>query len=55
MSEVITSANLDPVSVSMVTKHVDEVLEQKNQFIKDLQFELAKITKVESFSARVLY
>jgi growth arrest-specific protein 8 len=46
LSEVIASANLDPVAVSMVTKHVDEMLEQKNQFIKDLQFELAKITKV---------
>ncbi len=53
MSEVIASANLDPVAVSMVTKHVDEMLEQKNQFIKDLQFELAKITRAHNDVVRI--
>eukprot|EP00026_Physarum_polycephalum_P007614 Phypoly_transcript_07678.p1 GENE.Phypoly_transcript_07678~~Phypoly_transcript_07678.p1 ORF type:complete len:511 (+),score=118.03 Phypoly_transcript_07678:41-1573(+) len=53
LSEVIASANLDPVAVSLVTKHVDDMLEQKNQFIKDLQFELAKITKAHNDVVRV--
>lgn len=53
LSEVIASANLDPVAVSMVTKHVDEMLDQKNQFIKDLQFELAKITKAHNDVVRI--
>lgn len=46
LSEVIAAANLDPVAVNNITHHIDEIMGNKNQTIRDLQFELAKITKV---------
>eukprot|EP00002_Diphylleia_rotans_P039852 TRINITY_DN934_c0_g1_i2.p1 TRINITY_DN934_c0_g1~~TRINITY_DN934_c0_g1_i2.p1 ORF type:complete len:472 (+),score=136.82 TRINITY_DN934_c0_g1_i2:54-1469(+) len=50
LSEVLAASNLDPQSLGAVTKKLDDVLEAKNNSIKDLQYELHRVTKVRIFS-----
>lgn len=46
IGEVLTASNLDPGTLQNVTKKLDDVLESKNQLIKALQYDLAKVSKV---------
>ena len=39
---------MDPVMLGNITRKLDEVLDAKNKAIKDLQYELARVTKVPS-------
>lgn len=46
LGEVLTASNLDPGTLADVTNKLDDVLESKNQLIKALQYDLAKVSKV---------
>lgn len=46
MNEILKSTNLDPVVLSNLTKRLEDVLGAKNEHIKDLKYDLAKVTKV---------
>jgi hypothetical protein len=45
LGEVLKAANLDPSVLGSVTAKLEEILEGKNRLIKDMQYELAKVTK----------
>ena len=49
LTEVIQAANLDPTVAGAVTRKLDDVLEEKNNVIRDLQDRLAQVTKVCSW------
>ena len=53
LSEVINAANLDPNLLGTVSKKLDDVLDAKNGAIKDLQYELARVTKAHNDVIRV--
>jgi len=53
LSEVLAAANLDPNMLGAVAKKLDEVLDAKNAAIKDLQYELARVTKAHNDVIRV--
>merc|ERR1711865_857501 len=53
LSEVIHAANLDPNLLGTVSKKLDDVLDSKNGAIKDLQYELARVTKAHNDVIRV--
>lgn len=53
VNEILKSTNLDPAAVSNLTKRLEEVLEGKNHQIKELQYELSKITKVHNDMVKV--
>ena len=46
ISEVLKATNLDPSAISSLTKRLEEVLNLKNQQIKELHYDLSKVTKV---------
>jgi hypothetical protein len=46
ISEVLKATNLNPSALSSLTKRLEEVLSTKNQQIKELQYDLSKVTKV---------
>ena len=46
LSEVLAASNLDPNMLGAVSKKLDDVLDSKNGAIKDLQYELSRVTKV---------
>ena len=46
LSEVLAASNLDPSVLGVVSKKLDDVLDSKNGAIQDLQYELARVTKV---------
>ncbi|CAJ0955826.1 unnamed protein product, partial [Ranitomeya imitator] len=45
LNEVLAASNLDPVALSTVTRKLEDVLDTKNNAIKDLQYELARVCK----------
>jgi len=53
LSEVLAAANLDPNLLGAVSKKLDDVLDGKNSAIKDLQYELARVTKAHNDVIRV--
>ena len=53
LSEVLAAANLDPNMLGTVSKKLDDVLDAKNSAIKDLQYELARVTKAHNDVIRV--
>ena len=53
LSEVLAAANLDPNMLGAVSKKLDDVLDAKNGAIKDLQYELARVTKAHNDVIRV--
>jgi len=53
LSEVIHAANLDPNLLGTVSKKLDDVLDAKNGAIKDLQYELSRVTKAHNDVIRV--
>ncbi|CAN2389509.1 growth arrest-specific [Pristimantis euphronides] len=48
LNEVLAASNLDPVSLNIVTRQLEDVLDSKNNAIKDLQYELAKVCKAHN-------
>ena len=53
LGEVLSASNLDPGTLARVTKKLDEVLDSKNQLIKALQFDVAKVSKAHNDVIRV--
>lgn len=51
---VLRAANLDPVVLQNVTKKLDDVLTSKNEQIRELQYDIAKITKAHNDLVRVM-
>uniref|UniRef100_T1J0M2 Dynein regulatory complex subunit 4 n=1 Tax=Strigamia maritima TaxID=126957 RepID=T1J0M2_STRMM len=45
LNEVLIAAKLDPTSMSVVTRKLEDLLDSKNSAIKDLQLELARVCK----------
>ncbi|KAI9199729.1 growth-arrest-specific micro-tubule binding-domain-containing protein [Polychytrium aggregatum] len=45
LNEILKATNLDPITLNNLTKRLEEVLENKNQLIKELQYDLSKVTK----------
>ncbi|XP_075795940.1 dynein regulatory complex subunit 4 [Pelodiscus sinensis] len=45
LNEVLSASNLDPSALTMVTRKLEDVLDSKNNTIKDLQYELARVCK----------
>ncbi|KAJ3331809.1 Dynein regulatory complex subunit 4 [Blyttiomyces sp. JEL0837] len=53
LNEILKATNLDPAALSNLTRRLEEVLELKNQQIKELQYDLAKVTKAHNDMIRV--
>lgn len=53
LAEVLTAANLDPNTLSAINVRLEEVLENKNQVIKALQYDVAKVSKAHNDLIRV--
>ena len=53
IGQILTAANLDPTTVAQVNKKVEEELEKKNQVIKALQYDVAKVSKAHNDLIRV--
>ncbi|XP_074248504.1 dynein regulatory complex subunit 4-like [Saimiri boliviensis] len=47
-NEVLAASNLDPASMTLVSRKLEDVLESKNSTIKDLQYELARVCKAHN-------
>ncbi|XP_056621941.1 dynein regulatory complex subunit 4 isoform X3 [Triplophysa dalaica] len=45
LSEVLAASNLDPTALNVVKGKLEEVLDSKNQTIKDLHYEVARVCK----------
>lgn len=43
LGQVLQAANLEPASLDLVTRKLEDMLETKNRAIKDLYFEMAKV------------
>ena len=50
---MLTAANLDPGTLNAINKRLEEVLENKNQIIKALQYDVAKVSKAHNDLIRV--
>ncbi|XP_065676725.1 dynein regulatory complex subunit 4-like [Hydra vulgaris] len=48
LNEVLSASNLDPTALSIVTRKLEDVLDSKNNAIKDLQYELARVSKAHN-------
>ena len=53
LGEVLSASNLDPGTLAQVTRKLDEVLDSKNQLIKALQYDVAKVSKAHNDLIRV--
>ncbi|KAJ3242013.1 Dynein regulatory complex subunit 4 [Chytriomyces hyalinus] len=53
LNEILKATNLDPAALSNLTRRLEEVLELKNHQIKELQYDLAKVTKAHNDMIRV--
>lgn len=53
LGEVLAASNLDPSTLQQVTKKLDEVLDSKNQLIRALQYDVAKVSKAHNDLIRV--
>ncbi|XP_055992037.1 dynein regulatory complex subunit 4 isoform X2 [Sorex fumeus] len=47
-NEVLAASNMDPGALTLVSRKLEDVLDSKNNTIKDLQYELARVCKVEA-------
>eukprot|EP00833_Pecoramyces_ruminatium_P007282 jgi/Orpsp1_1/1181314/evm.model.c7180000076734.1 len=45
LTEVLKATNANPTAVANLTNKLEELLESKNNVIKELQYDLAKVTK----------
>ena len=48
LNEVLAASNLDPTALAAVTQKLEDVLEAKNNLIKDLQYDLARVCKAHN-------
>ncbi|BFZ12738.1 hypothetical protein BsWGS_15777 [Bradybaena similaris] len=48
LNEVLTLSHLDPTKLNIVTRKLEDVLDSKNGAIKDMQYELARISKAHN-------
>ncbi|XP_047702097.1 dynein regulatory complex subunit 4 isoform X3 [Prionailurus viverrinus] len=48
INEVLAASTLDPAALTLVSRTLENVLESKNNTIKDLQYELARVCKAHS-------
>uniref|UniRef100_A0A8C6XSV4 Dynein regulatory complex subunit 4 n=2 Tax=Naja naja TaxID=35670 RepID=A0A8C6XSV4_NAJNA len=48
LNEVLAASNLDPSALTVVTHKLEDVLDSKNNAIKDLQYELARVCKAQN-------
>ncbi|XP_062996933.1 dynein regulatory complex subunit 4 [Elgaria multicarinata webbii] len=48
LNEVLAASNLDPSALTVVTRKLEDVLDSKNNAIKDLQYELARVCKAHN-------
>ncbi|XP_042196399.1 dynein regulatory complex subunit 4 isoform X2 [Callorhinchus milii] len=48
LNEVLAASNLDPTALTVVTRKLEDVLDSKNNVIKDLQYELARVCKAHN-------
>ena len=53
LAEVLTAANLEPGTLQSINSRLQEVLENKNQIIKALQYDVAKVSKAHNDLIRV--
>jgi hypothetical protein len=53
LAEVLTAANLEPSTLQSINARLQEVLENKNQIIKALQYDVAKVSKAHNDLIRV--
>jgi hypothetical protein len=53
LNEVLAKSDLDPAAKAQVGRRLQEVLDSKNGAIKDLQFELARVSKAHDDLLRV--
>lgn len=53
LNEVVRATNLDPVALGNVSHRLEEVLDSKNNQIRDLSYELSKVTKAYNDMIRV--
>ncbi|KAJ8324909.1 hypothetical protein BDV3_004547 [Batrachochytrium dendrobatidis] len=53
VNEVLKATNLDPAALSSLTKRLEDVLSAKNHQIKELQYDLSKVTKAHNDMIRV--
>jgi hypothetical protein len=44
LAEVLTAANLEPTTLQSINSRLQEVLENKNQIVKALQYDVAKVS-----------
>lgn len=47
VNEVLKATNFDPAAMTSLTRRLEEVIDAKNRQIKELQYDLAKVTKVK--------
>jgi len=53
LAEVLAASNLDPQTLQRVNQKLEEVLDNKNQIIKALQYDIAKVCKAHNDLIRV--
>nr|KAJ3423015.1 Dynein regulatory complex subunit 4 [Polyrhizophydium stewartii] len=53
VNEILKATNLDPTALANLTKRLEDVLNAKNQQIKELQYDLSKVTKAHNDMIRV--
>lgn len=51
--EVLRSANLDPTMVGDLTAKLDDVLDSRNTMLRDLEYDIARVTKAHNDAQRV--
>ncbi|KAI8802753.1 growth arrest-specific 8, isoform CRA_c [Cladochytrium replicatum] len=48
LNGILKATNMDPHSMAIFTRRLDEFLDTKNLLVKELQYELAKVTKAHN-------
>ncbi len=48
LNEVLAQSNLDPIMLQNITRKLDDVLDGKNRAIRELQYDLARVTKAHN-------
>ena len=53
LNEILANANLSPAVLGKMNKKMDDILEAKNQSIRDLQQELERLAKMQNDAVRL--
>lgn len=53
MAQALAESNLDPQTLQKVNQKLEEILDNKNQIIKALQYDIAKVCKAHNDLIRV--